>query len=102
STGKRIAAGSLVGQFHTLTICCKDNGVIADDITPANGVYTDFIIRSFSHQSFAAVPGGSFVFKLPCFRKDLSQSTRRSTGRILFQSMMHFDNFQIEARPEDL
>jgi hypothetical protein len=44
-----------VGEFNTLTFSSKHDRVIADDVTPTNGVNADFAERTFTDLAFTSV-----------------------------------------------
>jgi len=103
AAGKGIAAGSLVRQLHALTGRGEDDRVIADHNRRPRSAWTPISasVRSPT-QPLAAMP------RILGVTEPLRTSARISTrllavplGASFFSRLMHFHDFQVEARAED-
>ena len=89
-------------QFHPLASRRKDDRVIAHHIAATDRVDADLRTRSLAHDAFAPVPQRFLELELAHVGEDFEQRRRRAAGRVFLQAMVHLDDLEIEARPENL
>ena len=58
-------------------------------------------VRAFADDARAAVPRGFVQMQLAHVRQNFRQRLGRAAGRVLFQAMVHLDDFEVEVRAED-
>src|SRR5947209_20442784 len=80
-------------QLEPFSTPSKNDGVVAHHIASTDRMNSDLERFTFAHYAFTPIsePPG-FAFALQNFR----ERSGRSAGRVLLQTVMHFDNFQIE------
>jgi len=76
--------------------------MIADHVATPEGVDSDFTGGAFPGDAVASVPEGIGELHLANLGQDFEQGRSGAAGRVLFESVMHFHDFQIKERAENL
>src|SRR6202035_1584615 len=100
--GKGIPTRRTVGQFNPLPRPCKIDSMFAPDIPPPVGVNTNLPSLSSAPQTFSSVPRRFGIIKRSRLRDDFAEPPCCSARRVLFETVMQFDNLCVEFRTEDL
>src|ERR1017187_6814278 len=88
-------------EFDALADIRKNDRVIAHDVAAANGVYADLAQRAFAHDADTTVPCGVVQMQLAHVRQNFRERFCGAARRVLFQAMVHLDDFEVEVRAED-
>ncbi|MDB6153344.1 MAG: hypothetical protein JWL90_1797, partial [Chthoniobacteraceae bacterium] len=65
--GKSFAAGRFVGKLDALALSRVNDGMIADNISAADGMDADLVVGAFAHNPVSAVPCVVIIIKLTDF-----------------------------------
>ena len=76
--------------------------MVTDHIAGADGVHADLRRWTFADQTFATMRDIRFKIQAALLAKDLRETLRRSTRRVLLQTMMRLDDLEIEIFAEQL
>ena len=101
AVGKGVSAAGFVGEFEAFSGSGEQNGVIANDVTAAQRMQSNFIFGSGADDSFAAVPQGIFQRKIAGLGEDVCEGCGGAAGGVLFVMVVRFDDFKVEAVSQD-
>ena len=91
-----------MGQFDPFPCAGKIDRMFADHISSPDRVNTNLSACSLADQPFSSMPCCLVILQRARSRDDFAEPFRRSAGRILFESVMHFDDLGVELRTQDL
>src|SRR6516165_8136068 len=84
-------------KFDTLAWPCKKNGMFTHNISPANRMHSNLVLRSLTHKTLSSVTNALVVVELTCVRNNLSQPSCRAAWRVFLQAMVKFENLNIKV-----
>src|SRR6266404_5630263 len=99
--GEGFPVGSLVRQLQALARCGKNDCVVAHNITAADGVNSNLLVSSLTHDARAAMPSHPIELLLPNGSQDFCQRLSRAARSIAFQAMVHLEDLQVIIRSQD-
>jgi hypothetical protein len=76
--------------------------MVANNITSTNGVKSDFILRAFTYHSVPPMPCVGLIIYPLGLGQDLRESSSCAARSVFFMTMMNFNHFGIEVRPQNL
>ena len=93
--GEGVAAVGAVNEFESLADAAEDDGVLADDVTGADGKQRNLFFGPFTDDAFAAVDADFVQIAVQRVRHRTTQRQRRTARSILFEAMVGLDNLHV-------
>jgi len=84
-------------EFKALAIGGKHHGVVTHDIAAAEGVHSDFTLRTRSDVSFAAMSDVVYVGGLCFLVEDVEEGARGAGGGVDLMAVMHLGDLDVEG-----
>ena len=86
-----------MSEFDALAIGGEHDGVVADDVTTAEGVHADFLAGAGADVADAAVGDVVFVRGAGFLVEDIEEAPGGAGGGIDFVAVVHLGDFNVEA-----
>ena len=98
---KGVAGVCAVGDFDAFAEGGEADGVVADDVAAADGVHSDFALCAFSDCALPSMHEVCVDVAVSSCADLFGQVEGRAAGRVFFEAVMGFGNFDVIVFAED-